>query len=275
MSMVALRWVRPLSVTSTQKVVLWAMADQADDEGQCWPSMAGLMEATCLSERALRDALRTLEAAGLVATEVGGGRNRTSRYRLAIARNPASGSNTRHQAPPLGDNTRRHVPPLATETRHDAPLIGTERGHLAPKGGATCPRTLRVERKKEKKEPPDASRLAPKGADGRGERLAADWLPGDDEREFAASLGLRADRVAPGFRDYWISKPGAMGRKSDWPATWRNWCRREAERAPKAKPEFRNGFFTVIARDREAAEAARLANEDPNPFLTLEAPRAH
>lgn len=27
------------------------------------------------------------------------------------------------------------------------------------------------------------------------------------------------------FIDYWLSVPGARGRKLDWPATWRNWMR--------------------------------------------------
>ena len=34
--------------------------------------------------------------------------------------------------------------------------------------------------------------------------------------------------VATNFYDYWISKPGAGGRKSDWSATWRMWVRKES-----------------------------------------------
>ena len=48
-----------------------------------------------------------------------------------------------------------------------------------------------------------------------------DWamqkFPNLTEREVADE----AER----FRDYWISIPGAKGRKIDWAATWRNWCR--------------------------------------------------
>lgn len=127
--------------------------------------------------------------------------------------------------------------------------------------------------KGEKKDPPLGPPRAG-GGDGRGSRLQDDWQPDQGSREFASGLGLAPDAVAAGFRDFWRGKPGAAGRKSDWPATWRNWCRREAERAPKPKPEFRNGFLAVIARDREA-EQDRLADDEPNQFLTLEAPRAH
>lgn len=30
------------------------------------------------------------------------------------------------------------------------------------------------------------------------------------------------------FVDYWIAQPGQKGVKTDWPATWRNWVRRQA-----------------------------------------------
>lgn len=29
------------------------------------------------------------------------------------------------------------------------------------------------------------------------------------------------------FRDYWLSRKGKAGQKSDWAATWRNWCRQQ------------------------------------------------
>jgi hypothetical protein len=42
----------------------------------------------------------------------------------------------------------------------------------------------------------------------------------DPEREFAQ------------FTDHFRAAPGVKGRKNDWDATWRNWCRR----APDFKP---------------------------------------
>lgn len=68
-------------------------------------------------------------------------------------------------------------------------------------------------------------------SDGRrGTRLSADWQPSSDERGFAADLGIDPDATADAFRDYWVAVPGAKGRKLDWPATWRGWCRRETSR---------------------------------------------
>lgn len=84
MSMAALRWCRPLRVTATEKAVLWALADQADDRGEAWPSIAGLVEATCLSERSVQGAVAGLRSRGLLTTETGGGRHKTTTYRLHL-----------------------------------------------------------------------------------------------------------------------------------------------------------------------------------------------
>lgn len=83
---------------------------------------------------------------------------------------------------------------------------------LVERGGANAPR-------------------ANEGAkNGRGTRLPDDWQPSADERGFASDLGMDPDATASSFRDYWVAVAGAKGRKADWPATWRNWCRRDAER---------------------------------------------
>ncbi len=66
----------------------------------------------------------------------------------------------------------------------------------------------------------------------RGSRLPVDWQPDADLTAFATQQGLDARRVAAQFRDYWHAKAGKDAVKLDWPATWRGWCRREAERKP-------------------------------------------
>lgn len=74
----------------------------------------------------------------------------------------------------------------------------------------------------------DAAPPAP--AQRRGSRLPADWEPSEADHAFAIDLGLRPARIAAQFRDYWHAKAGAQATKLDWSATWRNWCRREADR---------------------------------------------
>lgn len=68
MSVELLRKVRRLQMAASVKAVLVSLADQADDTGKCWPSVARLVEYTCLSERTVRNALRELERVGLLGT---------------------------------------------------------------------------------------------------------------------------------------------------------------------------------------------------------------
>ena len=80
---------------------------------------------------------------------------------------------------------------------------------------------------------PDTT-LVPKVQRGsaKGSRLSSDWTPPPEHLAFAESLGLRNGKAAAElakFRDYWTAQPGQKGVKTDWPATWRNWCRRVVE----------------------------------------------
>jgi hypothetical protein len=103
----------------------------------------------------------------------------------------------------------------------------------------------------------------------RGTRLPEDWAPTEDDRGFAASLGVAVEREAASFRDYWHAKPGADGRKTNWSATWRNWVRRTSERkqgnGTGSRSQSRNGFL-AIAREL-AAEGRDGAGGflDPDP----------
>jgi hypothetical protein len=74
----------------------------------------------------------------------------------------------------------------------------------------------------------------------KGRRLPPDWSPSPANRQYAADLGLNADRTADDFRGYWLAKAGAGAVKLDWSLTWQGWCRREADRRgtyPAAKSD--------------------------------------
>jgi uncharacterized protein YdaU (DUF1376 family) len=64
-----------------------------------------------------------------------------------------------------------------------------------------------------------------------GSRLPKDWSLPDDWKTWceANRPDLEPSTVADQFRDFWISKPGKDGRKVDWLATWRNWCRSQKQ----------------------------------------------
>lgn len=92
-----------------------------------------------------------------------------------------------------------------------------------------------------------------------GSRLPADWALPEEWRVAAQSIRAEwssenIDFVAEKFRDYWHSKPGAAGRKIDWLATWRNWCREEKTQGTKK----RETLAELLAREEQ--EAANAGN---------------
>jgi len=55
-------------MSAAQKAVLISLADQANDDGYCWPSVKTITVRTCLSERAVQGAIKWLAAAGILRT---------------------------------------------------------------------------------------------------------------------------------------------------------------------------------------------------------------
>lgn len=58
----SLAWDLPLS--STEKLVLLALADCANDEGECWPSIATIGRKACIGERSVQRSIQSLKDAG-------------------------------------------------------------------------------------------------------------------------------------------------------------------------------------------------------------------
>ncbi|MET3512762.1 hypothetical protein ABIC63_000527 [Pseudacidovorax sp. 1753] len=56
-------------MSPSQKAVLISLADQANDDGVCWPAISTIAQRTCLSERAVQEAIGWLQTVGLVFRE--------------------------------------------------------------------------------------------------------------------------------------------------------------------------------------------------------------
>jgi hypothetical protein len=65
----------PLQMPPTPKAVLISLADNANDQGHCWPAIATISERTCFSKRAVIDAITWLENAGVVIADRTNGRH--------------------------------------------------------------------------------------------------------------------------------------------------------------------------------------------------------
>ena len=75
--------------------------------------------------------------------------------------------------------------------------------------------------------------LEAKHSDTNGCSLRLDWKPSGEDRIYAKKYGFSADeidRLGEDFADYWHGLAGQRGRKKDWPATWRTWIRKNADK---------------------------------------------
>lgn len=100
-------------------------------------------------------------------------------------------------------------------------------------------------------------------AASRGHRLPSDWLLpkkwGDWAlEEFPTWTPEAVRHAAATFRDHWVPKTGRDATKTDWEATWRNWCRKE-----RIPPALLKAPDKSAAKAEELAEMRRLLNFSP------------
>lgn len=88
----------PLQMPPTPKAVLISLADNANDQGECWPSIATIGKRTCFSERAVQNAIRWLEEQGYLVADRSNGRH--TRYQVDPTPNPRSSCTPAAPAPP-------------------------------------------------------------------------------------------------------------------------------------------------------------------------------
>jgi Helix-turn-helix domain len=91
-----------LDLTPSEKLLLLAMADHANDAGtRVYPSIERLVWKTGLGERTVYRTMRILEGDGIVVKEAqGGGRGKTTHYRLVLEK--------ADKQPPFGAQKQRH-----------------------------------------------------------------------------------------------------------------------------------------------------------------------
>lgn len=92
----------------TQKLVLLALADNANDQGKCWPSVSTIARKCQLSRRSVFREIIRLEKAKLLRSESGGGR-KSNHYSLTITGDNLSPVTTCHRT-----HDRESPPPVTT-----------------------------------------------------------------------------------------------------------------------------------------------------------------
>ena len=85
MSISAINWALNVvrGINSTQKSILIALADRANEENQCWPSYEDICDRSCATRNALSNALKVFEQKNLVTRQQR--HNKSTIYTLNIA----------------------------------------------------------------------------------------------------------------------------------------------------------------------------------------------
>jgi hypothetical protein len=127
MSLRALTWAWEQELTNpSEKLVLLAIADHANDDGMCWPSMSHVAERCLLSTRQIQRITEQLVDYGLVSRERRkrpDGTLGTYTYTLNIHRTPMSGP-TGHPRPVV------HRTPVSAHNRHNRTVIEPTHDHF-------------------------------------------------------------------------------------------------------------------------------------------------
>jgi hypothetical protein len=222
-----------LEITSTQKLVYLAMCDCANDQGECYPSIAGLNKKTSLAERSTQKAITELEAMGFLSREFRTGRSTVywitpDKGRVAdqkAAKTPAPDA-PRIKCTPAPDAptpapdapTPAFGAPPPPHDVHPTPAFGAPRNVIEPSIEPSRKRQGTVRSKKPK------SIIAP------------DWQPSDRCKTLLAEAGIAHGfymALVGEFVLYWEERHEA---RAGWDATFLNhammqWQRQGGARA--------------------------------------------
>lgn len=192
----------------TELLMLLAIADFADDEGNAYPSIGTLAKKCRMKQRNVNYLIKTLQESGELEIRIGQGPKGTNRYRINVHRLAMQSLAGVQQSARLQRSA--HTP-----AKHCTPPLQP----IADKPSVNHQEPSEVASPKAKK----------------GSRLSPSWQPSSEDLAYCQEKRPDLDPVetAEGFRDYWIAQVGSKAVKADWPATWRTWVRNQ-----RVKPAF-------------------------------------
>ena len=235
---------RQTGISSGAKLTLLALANWAGPNAEIYPGQERLATMTNQTSRTIRKHLGDLEDAGLILRE---------------RRQRSDGART----------SDRYYLNIHVIVDKDLPEDASGRDEPDPEESSDLPEEFSGGL------PEDVSGYLPStsisqeddevlsvGPRIRASRLPDDWEPSQELRTWTVGQGLRganAWRELEKFRDYWVAKPGASGRKLDWDATWRNWVRKALEQHPVLRPL--DGHAAFLSSDAQRLQAIARANQ--------------
>lgn len=239
-----------IDLPDSEKIVLLALADCANDEGWCWPSMATLARKCSKTDRTVQASIKRLVECGhLTRIEVPG---KGCKYRV----HPRSGFTPEAASPPK----------VTTKTPEEIS------GHPRNGFGQTVKEPSRTVREARAGAPAATPPGEGKTGKVKPHPLPDGWAPPaiDDLPPMARDLVRKWPSGAyqascETFRLHWQSETRAIGRKRDWLAALGKWLITDH---PKVTRDAKAGVsFAQLAPVQPEAEAAPL---NPVPEQALE-----
>lgn len=118
------------------KMVLLKLADNADDDGRCYPSVRHLAAACQMTENGIRNQIKKLEGEGLVGVEIGGGR-KANTYTLFPTKTPLHGVDPCTELTPDSPLTRLTPPLHAVDPTPQRTIGGSPQRPIDPNHNGT------------------------------------------------------------------------------------------------------------------------------------------
>jgi hypothetical protein len=235
-----------------ERFVLLAIADYANDDGECWPSIAGICRKTCMSERGVQTIIRRLEQSGWLHISIGGGRRNCNLYTIK----------TPHDVPPepyAPPQMDAKTPHMDTETPQ---MNAVNPAPHAPEPSLTIINHQRTVIADDGFN--DFWAVVPKKA-GKGQAAKA-WK--------AAIKKAHPDAIISAMSDYAKERKGKDAQYTAHPATWLNGERWLDESAP-SQQDFHNLVSQALGENHGLQPARQIDNGQPQRiFEALQAPRA-
>lgn len=186
-----------LQMPPSEKAVLISLADNANDDGVCWPLIRSICERTCLCERAVRKAIGWLSDHGAISVRQAPGKGNVYRVTPELFAGMTPAPDAPH-------------PGTSCTPASDAPLHQTQDTPApgAPHPGTTCTPLL-INRHRTVNEPIHRSSGGSSGSSGGSSRFADWWgeYPRKVKRKTALDVWRRkrldemADRLIADVRE--------------------------------------------------------------------------
>lgn len=221
----ATAWAYDLQLSNvSQKFLLVALADMADEEFSCYPGQEKLAAMTATSVSTVRRAVQALEQLGLIRREerrIAGGYKTSDRYYLNVGAQPVTGQSDRQDSPvnvTAENDSHRSMKQFSPV--NDDILTGQPDRYI------------------EVEHPVEPSGESSGGARKRGTRIPNPFVVTAEMRKWAAQRCPHVDVDASTelFVNYWRAKAGRDATKLDWELTWHNWLIRDQSDAAERKP---------------------------------------